>query len=62
MSIGEITTLLDKSNQLKKNEYEYISKDKIVDSTCDLILQFRMGCDHDPDINDPMHSFLEDDD
>ena len=61
MSIGEITTLLDKSNQLKKNEYEYVTKDKMVEATCDLILQFRMACDADPDIDDPMHSFLEDD-
>lgn len=60
MSIGEITTLLDKSNQLKKNEYEFVTKDKLVDATCDLILQFRLSCDYDPDINDPMNSFLED--
>jgi hypothetical protein len=61
VKIGEITQILDKSNQLKKNQTDFIKEDKLVEDVCRLILEFHQDIDADPLINDANHMFNDDD-
>jgi len=57
MKISEITTILDKTDQLKKNEGFFIEEDKIVNRTCEAILNFAQSLEKDPAIDDMKHMF-----
>lgn len=61
MKISDIVSILDKSNQLKKNESEFVEADRLVEMVCERILRFRTDLDRDPDIDDMAHMFMEDD-